>query len=80
MDRQTPTPHTPTQISVDPVKSPVLYTDAVIVSSSEYGLVLNIAQQLDGEHQQVVSRIGMSFEHAKKLLAVMNDHLQKYER
>jgi hypothetical protein len=70
------------QINLDPAKVPVIYTDSTFVSSNDYGLVLDVAQTVAGNPQQhfVVARIGMSFEHAKKLLEVMNDHLQKHER
>jgi DNA-binding XRE family transcriptional regulator len=73
-------PQPPAQVSMDPSRIQILYTDSIFVSSSEYGLVLNVAQRADGQHHHVVARVGMSFDHAKKLLAVMNDHLQKYER
>jgi hypothetical protein len=70
------------QINLDPSKVQVIYTDSTFVSSNDYGLVLDVAQTVAGNPQQhfVVTRIGMSFEHAKKLLEVMNDHLQKHER
>ncbi len=69
------------QIVLDPAKTPVLYTDSTFVSSSDFGLVLDVAQTISGSPQQnIVARIGMSFDHAKKLIEVVNDHLQKNER
>ena len=72
----------PGQIAMDPSKTQIVYTDSTFVSSSDYGLVLDVAQTVAGNPKQqfVVARIGMSFDHAKKLLEVMNDHLQKHER
>lgn len=76
-----PQPPKVAQVSINPANSPVLYTDSVFVTSSEYGLVLDVAQKFPGGPQQhVVARIGMSFDHAKKLIEVINDHLQKNER
>jgi len=76
-----PLPAPGSQVMMDPTRVPVLYTDSVNVGSTDYGLVLNVAQFMpDGKQQFVVARIGMSFEHAKKLVEVMNNHLQKYER
>lgn len=69
------------QVTIDPAKVQVLYTDSTFVNSSDYGLVLDVAQTAPGNSQQfIVARIGMSFEHAKKLVEVMNDHLLKNER
>lgn len=70
----------PQQVAVNPLQTPVMYTDSIFVSSSDYGLVLDVAQTLGGQQHNVVARIGMSFEHAKKLIETMNDNLQKYER
>lgn len=69
------------QVTINPIQTPVLYTDSIFVNSSEYGLVLDIAQSMgDGVQQNIVTRIGMSVEHAKKLIATMQDHLDKNER
>lgn len=83
MAQQAPVQQQPVgQVSLDPAKNPVVYTDSTFVSSTDYGLVLDVAQTVGGNPQQnfVVARVGMSFDHAKKLIEVMNDHLQKHER
>jgi len=68
-------------INIDPVKTPVMYTDSAFISTNQYGIVLNFAQAvLDGQQQQVVSRIGMSFAHAKELISAMQDNIEKNER
>lgn len=69
------------QVAINPAQTPVLYTDSVIVSSSEFGLVLDIAQAFGGGLQQnVVARIGMSYEHAKKLIERIHEQIEKNER
>lgn len=53
---------------VDPVKTPVLYADAIRINSNPNGFVLDVAQSVGGTNQAVVvTRIGLSREHAKKL-------------
>ncbi len=68
------------QISINPMQTPVLFTDSTFVSSSDYGLILDIAQTVGGQQHNIVSRIGMSFDHAKKLVEVIQDHIEKNER
>lgn len=57
-------------------KTPILYTDSVFLTSNQYGLVFNVAQNMGQNNQQVVvARVGMSREHAKALLEVLGKHL-----
>lgn len=56
----------------------VLYTDSTFFSINQYGVVLDFAQTVGATQQQnIVSRIGMSKEHAKilitKLLELLNN-------
>lgn len=69
----------PASVNIDPSK-PTLYTDSIFINSSDFGLVVDFARRVGPEQHFVVSSVGMSFEHAKKLLEVLNDHLQKHER
>ncbi|HEX7042803.1 MAG TPA: hypothetical protein VF189_06130 [Patescibacteria group bacterium] len=56
-------------VNINPTTTPVLYTDNVLMNTNEDGVVLDIAQRLGSTSQaQVVARIGMSREHAKKLV------------
>jgi hypothetical protein len=49
--------------------TPILYTDNVIITVNPDGVVLDVTQRLANTNQiRVVSRIGMSREHAKKFL------------
>jgi hypothetical protein len=60
--------------------TPILYTDNVLVSGSEDGIVLDFCQKVGPTNQvRVVSRIGMSREHAQKLLKVLTDQLRLSE-
>lgn len=68
-------------INIDGTKTPVFYSDIVYVSSSEYGVVLDFAQRIGPTNQQqVVARVGMPFSHARKMIEVIQDHLETNER
>lgn len=48
---------------------PILYTDMVFMNVNEDGVIIDICQKGAGPNQfQVVSRVGMSREHAKKFV------------
>ena len=56
-------------INLNPTTTPVLYTDNVIMNTSEDGVVLDIAQRIGSSNQsQVITRIGMSRQHAQRLV------------
>lgn len=56
------------EISMDPDTTPILYTDNVFMTTNEDGLTLNIGQTVGPNQVRVVTRIGMSRVHAKKVL------------
>lgn len=57
-------------------ETPILYTENIYMSTSEDGLTLDVAQKLVGTNQQrIVTRIGMSREHAKKFLKELGNLL-----
>jgi Protein of unknown function (DUF3467) len=66
------------QISVVvPDNVSALYSDLVIISSNEFGLLLDFAQSVGNANQKkVVARIGMSKEHAIALLNALNERLK----
>jgi transcriptional regulator with XRE-family HTH domain len=72
-------PSHPTNVNVDPSK-PTYYTDSIFINSNDFGLVVDFARRVGPEQHFVVTSVGMSFDHAKKLVEVLNDHLQKHER
>ena len=55
--------------NVDPLRTPVFYADSVYIKSNNYGMVLDIAQQI-GDTQQfnIVARVGFSKEHVRSLI------------
>ena len=69
----------PMKISV-PGDVKILYSDSAIVHSNKFGLILDFAQQVGPGQQMVVSRIGMSREHARALLEVLARHLDRKQK
>lgn len=66
------------QVSVNLDQTPILYTDNVMLTSNEDGIVFDFCQRLGSSPQvRVVARIGMSREHAKKLLMVLTNQLEQ---
>ncbi len=69
------------KVNLDPTKTPILYTNSVFVSSDDHGVTLDFAQRMGPTADQtIVARVGMSANHAKSLLKVLNENLEKYER
>lgn len=61
------------QVTINLDTTPVLYTDGIQMTANEDGIVLDVMQKLGNSNQQrVVSRIGMSLSHAKKLGALLS--------
>lgn len=60
--------------------TPVLYTDNVRLTTNKMGVVLGFGQTVDTTNQvRIVSRIGMSREHAKLLLKELGSLLAMTE-
>ena len=57
----------------------VLYSDSMFVHLSEFGLVLDFAQTVGHSNQQqtIVSRVGMSKEHARAMIKVIEQKLDQ---
>jgi len=56
-------------ININLDTTPVLFTDKILMTTNEDGLILNVIQHiLTTNKVRVVTRIGMSRNHAKKLL------------
>ena len=57
------------QVNLNPDTTPILYTDNILINTNEDGVVINFGQMLGfGNQLKIISRIGMSRNHAKKLL------------
>lgn len=68
------------QISVNLDSTPVLYTNNINMTVSPDGIVLDVMQRLGPTNQvRIVSRIGMSREHAKKFIDKLGKLLLKSE-
>ncbi len=68
------------KINVNLDTTPILYTDNIIMTVNEDGVVLDVCQKLGPTNQvRVVSRIGMSRSHAKKFLKSFGDLLEHSE-
>lgn len=80
-DVQLPKPGTPKEVQVNlSNNTPVLYTDSVFITSNQYGLVLDFAQSMGPTNQQnIVARLGMSKDHAKSMLKVLQENLKNQE-
>ncbi len=56
-------------IDVNLDNTPILFTDNIFMTTNENGVVFDIMQKLGPTNKmRIVSRIGMSREHAKKFL------------
>lgn len=63
--------------NINPATNPVLYTDAVLITSSQNGLTFDFAQSVgSGAHQQVVARVGLSLDHGARLYKALGDNLK----
>jgi hypothetical protein len=68
------------QVSVNLDTTPVLYTDNINMTINPDGVVLDIMQRLGPTNQiRIVSRVGMSREHAKKFVEKLGKLLLKSE-
>lgn len=64
------------QVNINLDTTPILYTDNILMTTNEDGIVFDICQKLGPSNQiRIVSRIGMSRSHAKKFLKEMGSLL-----
>jgi len=68
-------------VSINLDTTPILYTDSIFMSTNPDGLVLDITQRVGPTANQlrVVSRIGMSREHAKKFVQELSKLILRSE-
>jgi hypothetical protein len=66
----------PLNVNIDPSQTPILYTDMIFISTNEDGVTFDVCQKAGNLNQlQVVSRLGMSREHAVKLAKKLSEVL-----
>lgn len=70
----------PLQVNI-PDKLSVSYTDSAFVHKNKFGVVIDFAQTLGSTNRQnIVARVGMSYDHAKALLGVLQKNLSEAEK
>lgn len=70
----------PIQFGVDPNTVPILFAEGYLISSSNNSVVFNFAQPvLDGQQQNIISRVAMTRSQAKEFLKNLNDHIERFE-
>lgn len=68
------------QININLDTTPILYTDNILLTTNEDGVVLDVGQKLGPSNQmRIVTRIGMSRNHAKKFLKELGNLLAMTE-
>lgn len=66
------------KINLDPVAIPVSYSDALLITSDDFGIVINAGQKNPLTNDiQIVSRIGVSLNHAIKVLEALELNIKK---
>ncbi len=64
------------QVKLNPETVPILYTDTVFMNVNDDGVTLDICQKVGSSNQlQVVTRVGMSREHAQKFVKKLTEIL-----
>lgn len=66
-------------VVVVPMDTKIVYTDKVNVTANDHGLVMNFVQDSPTGQSVPVSRVGMSIEHAKKVIEVMAKTINQAE-
>jgi hypothetical protein len=76
MDKSSEPKITSLNINLDAKQTPVLYTDNIFISTNEDGVVIDVGQKVGNTNQvQIVTRIGMSRNQAKKLAETLSKNL-----
>ncbi len=63
-----------------PVDSRVVYTDSMQATVNESGVILQFMQQAPNGQTAPISRVGMSREHAEKVIEVLQNTLQHHDQ
>lgn len=64
------------QVNLNPEKTQIVYTDTVFMNANDDGVTFDICQKVGNSNQvQVVTRIGMSREHAQKFAKKLSEIL-----
>lgn len=64
-----------------PAEDPILFTDVVDIMVNNYGVVMNFMQSTGPNHKPIsVAKVGMSREHAKSVLQILQMTLSQTEQ
>jgi transcriptional regulator with XRE-family HTH domain len=76
-----PVPVPAMNVSVNPAQTPVLYSDMMGVTSSEFGMVFDFGQRVNTTNNAtIVARVGVSYDHARKIMEAIQNELARNER
>lgn len=70
----------PSMVKLDPLKTPIYYTNALFVSSDEFGINVDAGQKAPNNEIQIVTRIGLSLEHAVRLHQILGEHISRSKK
>lgn len=62
-----------------PIDSKIVYTDQMNATVNDHGVVLQFMQQTGNGQSMPVSRVGMSREHAEKMIKVLENTLRQHD-
>jgi hypothetical protein len=62
-----------------PMDSRIVYSDQMQVTVNKYGVIMNFNQATGNGSQMAVARVGMSKEHAQKILQILTETLSQSE-
>ena len=69
------------EINLHPDVAPGVYSNLALIAHSKSDFIIDFIANLPGMAKpDVVSRVVMTPEHAKRLLAALNDNIGKYEQ
>lgn len=64
------------EVSLNPEKTQIIYTDTIFMNVNDDGVTFDICQKVGNSSKvQIVSRIGMSREHAQKFVKKLSEIL-----
>jgi transcriptional regulator with XRE-family HTH domain len=63
-----------------PIDNKIIYTDTMHATVNDNGVVLQFMQSMPNGQQAPVSRVGMSREHAEKMIEVLQNTINQYEQ
>lgn len=63
-----------------PIDTRVVYTDSMQATVTDSGVILQFMQQAGGGQSIPISKVGMSREHAERVLKVLEDTLKQHDQ